>query len=181
MEGNFVSRVWGIISLFVAFVWQLYTLWLLIQLHESVPGTRYSRYLRLSMAAFGIIHLLFIPHFFAYSNEVNLMKCSYVLYNSFSRGKAGKDTGPVSNSVPRRWNLRKPHHDGRKHIEDLLSDCLWWHLFIVNGGMVHSFRVLSSGLGSASQPEFHCWSFSDWGNYGCDLLHTDVGFVCLQN
>ncbi|KAL0351676.1 UNVERIFIED_CONTAM: Lysine histidine transporter-like 8 [Sesamum calycinum] len=45
--------VWGVISLSLAFVWQLYTLWLLIQLHESVPGTRYSRYLRLSMAAFG--------------------------------------------------------------------------------------------------------------------------------
>ncbi|EYU17533.1 hypothetical protein ABFS82_03G078300 [Erythranthe guttata] len=45
--------VWGIISLSLAFVWQLYTLWLLIQLHEAVPGTRYSRYLRLSVAAFG--------------------------------------------------------------------------------------------------------------------------------
>ncbi|KAA8528805.1 hypothetical protein F0562_036160 [Nyssa sinensis] len=44
---------WGIICLSLAFAWQLYTLWLLIQLHESVPGTRYSRYLRLSMAAFG--------------------------------------------------------------------------------------------------------------------------------
>ncbi|KAG8378046.1 hypothetical protein BUALT_Bualt08G0097400 [Buddleja alternifolia] len=44
---------WGIISLSLAFVWQLYTLWLLIQLHESVPGTRYSRYLQLSIAAFG--------------------------------------------------------------------------------------------------------------------------------
>lgn len=45
--------VWGVISLCLIFVWQLYTLWLLIQLHESVPGTRYSRYLRLSIAAFG--------------------------------------------------------------------------------------------------------------------------------
>ncbi|KAI3464731.1 hypothetical protein Pfo_021394 [Paulownia fortunei] len=44
---------WGIISLLLAFVWQLYTLWLLIRLHESLPGMRYSRYLRLSMAAFG--------------------------------------------------------------------------------------------------------------------------------
>ncbi|KAK9946836.1 hypothetical protein M0R45_012279 [Rubus argutus] len=44
---------WGIICLSVAFVWQLYTLWLLIQLHESQSGMRYSRYLRLSMAAFG--------------------------------------------------------------------------------------------------------------------------------
>ncbi|PON90425.1 Amino acid transporter, transmembrane domain containing protein [Trema orientale] len=44
---------WGIICLSLAFVWQLYTLWLLIQLHESDSGMRYSRYLRLSMAAFG--------------------------------------------------------------------------------------------------------------------------------
>lgn len=45
--------IWGILCLSLAFGWQLYTLWLLIQLHESASGTRYSRYLRLSMAAFG--------------------------------------------------------------------------------------------------------------------------------
>ncbi|KAF5745782.1 hypothetical protein HS088_TW07G01376 [Tripterygium wilfordii] len=44
---------WGTITLSVAFVWQLYTIWLLVQLHESVPGIRYSRYLHLSIAAFG--------------------------------------------------------------------------------------------------------------------------------
>ncbi|KAF8377741.1 hypothetical protein HHK36_031126 [Tetracentron sinense] len=44
---------WGILCLSLAFVWQLYTLWLLIQLHESVPGTRYSRYLHLAKATFG--------------------------------------------------------------------------------------------------------------------------------
>ncbi|GLT31343.1 hypothetical protein SLA2020_060850 [Shorea laevis] len=44
---------WGIACLSLAFIWQLYTLWLLIQLHESESGIRYSRYLRLSMAAFG--------------------------------------------------------------------------------------------------------------------------------
>ncbi|KAK3231951.1 hypothetical protein Dsin_003832 [Dipteronia sinensis] len=44
---------WGIVCLSLIFLWQLYALWLLIQLHESESGTRYSRYLRLSMAAFG--------------------------------------------------------------------------------------------------------------------------------
>ncbi|XP_059437988.1 lysine histidine transporter-like 8 [Corylus avellana] len=45
---------WGIISLTLAFVWQLYTLWLLVQLHESTEtGMRYSRYLQLSCATFG--------------------------------------------------------------------------------------------------------------------------------
>ncbi|KAK7409880.1 hypothetical protein VNO78_00258 [Psophocarpus tetragonolobus] len=48
-----LSWTWGIISLCVAFTWQLYTLWLLIQLHESDSGLRHSRYLRLAMAAFG--------------------------------------------------------------------------------------------------------------------------------
>ncbi|KAJ7957949.1 lysine histidine transporter-like 8 [Quillaja saponaria] len=45
---------WGIVCLSLAFTWQLYTLWLLIQLHESESGVRYSRYLRLAMAAFGV-------------------------------------------------------------------------------------------------------------------------------
>ncbi|KAJ6927510.1 lysine histidine transporter-like 8 [Populus alba x Populus x berolinensis] len=46
---------WGIICLSLAFTWQLYTIWVLVQLHESVPGigTRYSRYLQLAIAAFG--------------------------------------------------------------------------------------------------------------------------------
>ncbi|CAN0845598.1 Lysine histidine transporter-like 8, partial [Linum grandiflorum] len=35
-------------------MWQLYTLYILVQLHESVEtGVRYSRYLQLASAAFG--------------------------------------------------------------------------------------------------------------------------------
>ncbi|CAL0304323.1 unnamed protein product [Lupinus luteus] len=45
--------VWGSVSLSVAFVWQLYTIFLLVRLHESVPGIRHSRYFFLAMAAFG--------------------------------------------------------------------------------------------------------------------------------
>ncbi|KAK3421119.1 hypothetical protein EUGRSUZ_G01814 [Eucalyptus grandis] len=45
--------VWGIITLSIGFLWQLYTIWALVELHESVPGTRYSRFLDLSIAAFG--------------------------------------------------------------------------------------------------------------------------------
>ncbi|CAN0878787.1 Lysine histidine transporter-like 8 [Linum grandiflorum] len=45
---------WGIICLALAFIWQLYTLYILVQLHESVEtGIRYSRYLQLAAAAFG--------------------------------------------------------------------------------------------------------------------------------
>lgn len=49
----YLGWFWGSFCLSVAFVWQLYTIGLLISLHEFVPGTRYSRYLQLSMAAFG--------------------------------------------------------------------------------------------------------------------------------
>ncbi|MED6144871.1 Lysine histidine transporter-like 8 [Stylosanthes scabra] len=44
---------WGILSLTIAYCWQLYTLWLLVQLHEAVPGKRYNRYVELAQAAFG--------------------------------------------------------------------------------------------------------------------------------
>jgi hypothetical protein len=46
-------RSWGIISLTVAYFWQLYTLWILVKLHEAVPGRRYNRYVELAQAAFG--------------------------------------------------------------------------------------------------------------------------------
>ncbi|XP_060215604.1 lysine histidine transporter-like 8 [Lycium barbarum] len=46
-------RSWGIISLTIAYFWQLYTLWILVQLHEAVPGKRYNRYVELAQAAFG--------------------------------------------------------------------------------------------------------------------------------
>lgn len=42
------------IGLTVAFVWQLYTLYLMVQLHENhETGLRYSRYLQLACATFG--------------------------------------------------------------------------------------------------------------------------------
>lgn len=46
--------VWGTIILTVGFVWKLYTTWLLVQLHEAVPGIRISRYVRLAIASFGV-------------------------------------------------------------------------------------------------------------------------------
>jgi amino acid permease len=44
---------WGIICTSLAFLWQLYTTSLLVHLHESTPGIRYSRFLHLSITAFG--------------------------------------------------------------------------------------------------------------------------------
>ncbi|KAL5055361.1 hypothetical protein RYX36_036043 [Vicia faba] len=44
---------WGSVCLSIAFIWQLYTIFLLIDLHESVSGKRQSRYLFLAMSAFG--------------------------------------------------------------------------------------------------------------------------------
>ncbi|XP_071691400.1 lysine histidine transporter-like 8 [Rutidosis leptorrhynchoides] len=49
----YLGWFWGVLCLCVAFIWQLYTIGLLVRLHESFPGTRYNRYLQLSMAAFG--------------------------------------------------------------------------------------------------------------------------------
>ncbi|GAB2291367.1 Lysine histidine transporter-like 8, variant 2 [Dionaea muscipula] len=48
-----MCRYWGVICLTVAYIWQLYTLWILVQLHEAVPGKRYNRYVELAQAAFG--------------------------------------------------------------------------------------------------------------------------------
>ncbi|RVX15272.1 Lysine histidine transporter-like 8 [Vitis vinifera] len=36
----FLGWSWGILSLTIAYFWQLYTLWILVQLHEAVPGKR---------------------------------------------------------------------------------------------------------------------------------------------
>ncbi|KAL4335984.1 hypothetical protein GQ457_07G040830 [Hibiscus cannabinus] len=45
---------WGIITLTLAFIWQLYTLYLLVQLHESTEtGMRYSRYMQLCSVTLG--------------------------------------------------------------------------------------------------------------------------------
>ncbi|BBH09863.1 Transmembrane amino acid transporter family protein [Prunus dulcis] len=43
---------WGIICMTLAFIWQLYTLYLLVQLHESAEtGLRYCRYIQLCNAS----------------------------------------------------------------------------------------------------------------------------------
>ncbi|KAL1215667.1 Lysine histidine transporter-like 7 [Cardamine amara subsp. amara] len=46
--------VWGTIILTVGFIWKLYTSWLLVHLHEAVPGIRFSRYVRLAIHSFGV-------------------------------------------------------------------------------------------------------------------------------
>eukprot|EP01018_Ginkgo_biloba_P039616 Gb_35853 [translate_table: standard] len=51
---TFLGWTWGIVSLTIAYIWQLYTLWILIRLHEAVPGKRYNRYVELAQAAFGL-------------------------------------------------------------------------------------------------------------------------------
>lgn len=55
-------RTWGIILLTLGFIWQLYTLCLLVHLHENVEtGMRYSRYMQLFSLTYGnkIMTLLF--------------------------------------------------------------------------------------------------------------------------
>ncbi|XP_065620401.1 lysine histidine transporter-like 8 [Quercus suber] len=49
-----LTRTWGIICLTPFFMWQLYTIYLLVQLHESAKtGMRYNRYFHLCRATFG--------------------------------------------------------------------------------------------------------------------------------
>ena len=67
-----LCRSWGILSLTIAYFWQLYTLWILVQLHEAVPGKRYNRYVELAQAAFGeleiYVHSLFEKTSWAYKH-----------------------------------------------------------------------------------------------------------------
>ncbi|KAJ4825474.1 hypothetical protein Tsubulata_038001 [Turnera subulata] len=64
----FLGWSWGVILMTLAFIWQLYTLYLLVQLHESPEtGIRYSRYLHLWTAAFGdkaSKWLVILPHIY---------------------------------------------------------------------------------------------------------------------
>lgn len=51
---TYLGWTWAIILLTLAFIWQLYTLYLLVQLHEDFDKEiRYSRYMQLANAAFG--------------------------------------------------------------------------------------------------------------------------------
>ncbi|XP_057511306.1 lysine histidine transporter-like 4 [Actinidia eriantha] len=55
---SFLGQTWGIICLTIAFIWQLYTLYLLMQFHESTEtGIRYSSYMQLSSAALKVVTL----------------------------------------------------------------------------------------------------------------------------
>eukprot|EP00249_Psilotum_nudum_P017490 c26347_g1_i1 orf=296-2095(-) len=50
---TYLGWTWGILALVAAYIWQLYTMWLLIRLHEGVPGKRSNRYMELAQLAFG--------------------------------------------------------------------------------------------------------------------------------
>ncbi|KAH0466301.1 hypothetical protein IEQ34_006404 [Dendrobium chrysotoxum] len=50
---TFLGWIWGTLCLTLAFIWQIYTLWLLVQLHESATGIRYCRYIHLAKDCFG--------------------------------------------------------------------------------------------------------------------------------
>ncbi|KAL0923478.1 hypothetical protein M5K25_007537 [Dendrobium thyrsiflorum] len=50
---TFLGWIWGTLCLSLAFIWQIYTLWLLVQLHESATGIRYCRYIHLAKDCFG--------------------------------------------------------------------------------------------------------------------------------
>lgn len=83
------GRTWGLISLSIAFVWQLYTLWLLVHLHESPEaGIRYSRYLQLCFATFGIIPPRVHPHtVHLINNNIQLLNIPNSIHSGEKVGK----------------------------------------------------------------------------------------------
>lgn len=50
---TFLGWTSGIVCLIIAFCWMMYTKWLLVSMHECVPGKRVNRYLDLVEIAFG--------------------------------------------------------------------------------------------------------------------------------
>ncbi|KAL8098389.1 hypothetical protein AgCh_031227 [Apium graveolens] len=74
---------WGIISFTIGYLWQLYTTWLLVDLHESVPpGIRYSRFMHLSVAAFAVILSQFSPNLHSTANIAALGTLAAVMYST---------------------------------------------------------------------------------------------------
>lgn len=82
-------RTWGIIILSSIFIWQLYTLYIMVQLHEDLDkGVRYCKYMQLAAATFGILiimisidpinyHIFFVEYF----SFKNMWFVWYILYH----------------------------------------------------------------------------------------------------
>ncbi|PHT85026.1 Lysine histidine transporter-like 8 [Capsicum annuum] len=147
-------RIWGIISLSLVFIWQLYTLWLLIQLHESAPGLRYSPYLHLSMAAFGeklgkILALL--PTMYLSGGTC----VTLIIIGGSSTMKILFQTVGASNS----------------HIIIPLSTIEWYLVFTLSAIVLAQLPNLNSISGS----------FSHRFALRCDLLYYNMGnFHCKR-
>ncbi|KAL3843329.1 hypothetical protein ACJIZ3_000732 [Penstemon smallii] len=92
---------WGIICLSLAFIWQLYTLYLLVQLHESPEdGIRYSRYMQLAAATFGEKLSKFLAAFPIMYLSAGTCVALIVIGGSTSRMFYQTVCGPTSCSSP---------------------------------------------------------------------------------
>ncbi|KAL2654164.1 hypothetical protein R1flu_022292 [Riccia fluitans] len=49
----YLGWTWGSVALAIAFMWQMYSTYLLIKMHESVPGKRLNRFIEIAQEAFG--------------------------------------------------------------------------------------------------------------------------------
>ncbi|THG19302.1 hypothetical protein TEA_028501 [Camellia sinensis var. sinensis] len=158
------GRSWGILSLTIAYFWQLYTLWILVQLHEAVPGKRYNRYVELAQAAFGEIkfhaHLLVTINSSPNRGKIRCLACSlpYSLFvsgdgNSFDSYRRGDD-------------------------ETVLPDSLWAPMFIkpsIDSGVVSGLHVPVHRIVPTPEPQLNFRTLSHWGNHSHYLLNYGVG------
>ena len=112
-----LCRSWGILSLTIAYFWQLYTLWILVQLHEAVPGKRYNRYVELAQAAFGELEIYVHPLFW----KIHDPTCMFNSYNIVLIGTSMKIHGQkyIFNCL----NLLRMYHLCNQRLNSCV--CMW--------------------------------------------------------
>lgn len=167
-------RSWGILSLTIAYIWQLYTLWILVQLHEAVPGKRYNRYVELAQAAFGNLNL----HF---SLILTFSLTKYFGLLILNRGKIGSLACIVSYGLLISRNCDSSYSDRWRDNETLLPNSLWsvMHLKPFNdSGMVSGVYFSMHRSVSTSKPQFHRGTLLNRSRDCDNLLYDGLGSLC---
>lgn len=169
-------RSWGIISLIIAYCWQLYTLWILVQLHEAVPGKRYNRYVELAQAAFGELkHICTCDNFHCLSIH------SCVNLPLFCRGKIGGVACSVSNSLFVGRNRNGFDSIWRGDHEAVFPNSLWSCVYLQSSnhsGVVPGFHFSLHCSLSATQPQFNRRALTHRGCHSHHLLHHGLDPLC---
>lgn len=165
-------RGWGIISLTIAYIWQLYTLWILVQLHEAIPGKRYNRYVELAEAAFGKILSCF-----SFLKTISLDFHPLICYLLF-RKSIGSMAFNLPNCILICRNRDCLDSCRRRNNETLFRDRLWAPLYfepVNNGRMVFGFHIIVHCFVSTSKPQLNSWTVPRGGYNRNLLLHHGLG------